>query len=620
MIPALGPWTGRVFRPSAELHSSHAPAGGENMRSRTLGESFGVVLATLLLISVNGRAQDISTVAGTGLYGFSGEGGPATAAAVDMMYALACDAQGNIYIADSWNNRVRKVTPSGAITTIAGTGESGSTGDGGPATSARLDCPRGIAVDTQGNIYISDSGNSRIRKIAVGGTITTIAGTDTPGFSGDGAAATGAQLSFPRGLAMDSESNLYVADSINYRIRKINPQGIISTVAGMGACGPWGDGGPAIEATIGLVQSLALDPNGNLYFTDACFNSVRKVSVSGTISTVASNACVGEICGNGGGIDARFLFPRGLAIDRQGTIFVADSGNHRVRMIAANGTISSLAGTGTAGFSGDGGPAAAAMLDYPYPLALDSSGNLLVGDAHNYRIRKVTAPTVTLQGSRFELNLRWQTSDGYTGWGHPVKLTSESAYFYFFEPENLELMVKVLDGRPVNGSFWVFYGALTDLQFDLTIRDTVTGAVKVYSNPQGTQAGRYDISAFQDTSGIDSLSSKGLATAAQAESILLNNDRFQVEVDWATPGGSGKATGVKLTADSGYFWFFGPDNIELVLKILDARGVNGHFWVFYGALTDVQYTIKVTDSQTGTVRLYQGQQGVQSSGYDLLAF
>jgi len=256
-------------------------------------------------------------------------------------------------------------------------------------------------------------------------------------------------------------------------------------------------------------------------------------------------------------------------------------------------------------------------------VGANSSGDFLVqavlvgGPVKQGLFRNAIPEGVDLD--RFHLSLSWETPDGHTGWGHPVKLTSQSAYFYFFDPNNLEVMVKILDGRAVNGSFWVFYGALTDLKYDLIITDTLTGASKIYSNPMGTQAGRYDLAAFPDSS-ASSTSSRSPTALGQSESILLR-DRFQVEVDWTVPSGStGKATGVTLTSDSGYCWFFGSDNIELVFKVLDGTGVNGHFWVFWGSLTDVQYTVKVTDTVTGALKVYRGQQGVQSSGYDLLAF
>ena len=226
---------------------------------------------------------------------------------------------------------------------------------------------------------------------------------------------------------------------MNFRIRKITPQGIISTIAGMGACGPWGDGGPATEATIGLVQSLALDWGGNLYFTDACFNSVRKVSVFGTISTVASNACVGEICRNGGAADARFLFPRGLAIDAQGRIFVGDSGNHQVRIINADGTISSRGRDWYTGlFRGRRTGRGGACSNYPYPLALDPIGHLLIGDGQNYRVRKVALPAITDHRLMFPFYLK----DAACATAFAVLNQSDSK-------ANLRLTLYGADGQPL---------------------------------------------------------------------------------------------------------------------------------------------------------------------------
>jgi sugar lactone lactonase YvrE len=364
--------------------------GDESMKPPAIARITLVFGMMWFCISPFGRAQGalINTLVGSGQYGFSG--GAATSAIMDGVYAIAVNSQGTVYLADSWNNRIRVLLSDGMVTTIAGTGETGFAGDGGAAIAAKLNCPRGIAVDSQGNIYFSDSGNSRIRKIDSGGKISTIAGTGSDGFSGDSGLATAAQLNSPRGLAIDAGGNLYIADGFNFRIRMINAQGKITTIAGMGAFGQSGDGGPATSATIGLVQGLALDKVGNLYLVDVYNHCVRKVLANGNISTIAGGgfgtAADGELA-----INAHLRFPQGIAADAQGTIYVADSENHRVWMIGTDGIMHVFAGTGTAGFSGDGSAAYAAQLNCPYALAIDPEGGVLISDLRNYRLRRAHA-------------------------------------------------------------------------------------------------------------------------------------------------------------------------------------------------------------------------------------
>jgi sugar lactone lactonase YvrE len=341
----------------------------------------------------------ISTHAGSGTRGFSGDGGPATAAQLDAPLGVALDSAGNLYVADSVNGRIRKVTPASTISTFAG-GSSGFLGDGGPATAARLG-PVGVAFDSGGNLYVADWFNGRIRKVTPGGTISTYAGTGTPGFSGDGGPATAAQLSFPYGadgpaprpigVALDPAGNLYIADTSNWRIRKVSTGGTISTYAGNGTPGAGfsGDGGPATAAQLDPV-GVALDSAGNLYIGDSGNERIRKVSPGGTISTYAGGGTPG-FSGDGGPATAAQLdAPLGVALDSVGNLFIADSGNERIRKVSPAGTISTYAGSGTPGFSGDGGPATAAQLNSPRGVALDSAGNLYIADSVNGRIRKVT--------------------------------------------------------------------------------------------------------------------------------------------------------------------------------------------------------------------------------------
>jgi sugar lactone lactonase YvrE len=337
-------------------------------------------------VSVSGT---ITTVAGNGTPGFSGDGGPATNAGLPEPYGVAVDAAGNLYIVDINNHRVRKVSVSGTITTVAGNGTPGFSGDGGPATNARLAYPTGVAVDAAGNLYIADRLNSRVRKVSTSGTITTVAGDGSAGFSGDGGPATNAQLAGPYGVAVDAAGNLYIADFQNSRVRKVSTSGTITTVAGDGSFGFSGDGGPATNAQLAGPNGVAVDAAGNLYIADINNHRVRKVSTSGTITTVAGNGTPGFSGDGGPATNARLRPPTGVAVDAAGNLYIADIFNQRVRKVSTSGTITTVAGTGIYGFSGDGGPATNARLAYPSGVAVDAAGNLYIADQNNHRVRKV---------------------------------------------------------------------------------------------------------------------------------------------------------------------------------------------------------------------------------------
>lgn len=354
----------------------------------------------------------ITLVAGSGTQRFFGDGGPAINAQLGWPDGVVVGPDGSVYISDSTNNRIRKVVPDGIITTVAGTASYGFSGDGGPATSAQLHYPRGLALDAVGALYVADVSNSRIRKINPDGTIRTVAGNGKPGFSGDGGPATEAQLYYPQGVAIDSTTgNLYIADSANYRIRMVTPQGTISTVVGNGQNGFSGDGGSAVNSRLSSPSAVAVDAGGSLYIVDStvCYPApcatpadtpylsnqrIRKVDIRGVISTIAGNGEDGFSGDGGPATSAALCFPEGVAMDAAGNVYILDSGNNRIRKIDSKGTISTVAispGRGRSGYAGLG----LSVDDYLKSggaVAVDSAGSLYIADLLNYRVLKVTGP------------------------------------------------------------------------------------------------------------------------------------------------------------------------------------------------------------------------------------
>jgi sugar lactone lactonase YvrE len=354
------------------------------------GTANGPIAIPVLLSVGNPQAGALVTAAGTGVPGYSGDAGAAAGAQMDSVYATAADSAGNVYFADTANHRVRKIDPGGGIATVAGTGMEGSSGLGGPAVAAQLSFPRGVATDSAGNIYISDSGNFRVLRLTPDGNLNAFAGNGSRGYSGDGGPAVNGQMRMPLGLAADDRGNLYIADSWNFRLRKVDASGMITTVAGTGINGYSGDGGPAIGANLGFLEAVAVDDRTyTIYVSDPLNSVVRAIdSAGGQIRTVAGTGVEGFAGDGGAALSAQLHFPRGLAVDASGTLYIADSFNNRVRKVDASGNISTVAGTSAAGFSGDFLPAVNSELNNPYGLATDSLGNLYVSDLLNYRIRE----------------------------------------------------------------------------------------------------------------------------------------------------------------------------------------------------------------------------------------
>jgi sugar lactone lactonase YvrE len=348
------------------------------------------LLFIILLICVKQvNSQIITTVAGNGTGSYGGDGGQASVAELNGPTGVAFDKSGNMYIADQSNNRIRKITTTGLISTIAGNGAAGFGGDLGQATAAKLNSPWDIAIDMVGNVYIADGSNHRIRKIDTSGVIHTVAGNGTQGFSGDGGQATAAKLNYPSGLTTDALGNLYIADGQNNRIRLVNTAGVISTIVGNGTPGAAGDGGQATAAEIDNIYGVVVDAMGNIYIPDGPDNLIRKVDASGIISTIGGIE-TGGFTGDGGQATAAELnFPIRATIDGAGNLYIADSFNNRVRVINSLGVISTIVGNGTSGFSGDGAQATAAELNSPTGITFDAIGNLYIADQYNNRIRMV---------------------------------------------------------------------------------------------------------------------------------------------------------------------------------------------------------------------------------------
>ncbi len=351
------------------------------------------ILAILLLPFTfslySASAQTISTYAGNGSLGYSGDGGPATAAELNTNFELFSQG-GDVYIADNQNHRGRVVNTSGVITTFAGNGFRGYTGDGGMATAAELSNPASTLMDAMGNIYECDWGSSTVRMINTSGVISTFCGTGTSGYNGDGGAATAAQLNSPVGLAMDASGNIYIGDRYNYRIRMINTSGIIYTIAGNGTPGYSGDGGPATAAEMSGVNGICTDLNNNVYIADYGNDVVRMVNTSDIITTFAGNGDPAYSGDGGPATAAELNTPMGVCSDPAGDIFIADHSNSRIREVLTNGIIYTVVGNGFGGFSGDGGSATAAEINFPSGVCLDASGNVYVSDQGNERVRKVT--------------------------------------------------------------------------------------------------------------------------------------------------------------------------------------------------------------------------------------
>ena len=473
-------------------------------------------------------------VVGSGANGYSGDGEPATKAELNIPAGLAFDRNGNLYIADRANHRVRKVDKKGIITTVAGNGTSGFSGDGGPATQASLNLPSGVVVDTKGNLYIADRSNNRVRVVDTQGIIKTFAGTGSDGFHGDNMPALKATLDKPFGLALDKDNNLYIADRGNNRIRKVNRSGLISTVAGDGGFYYIGDNGPAYRASIAGPTGVTVDNQGNIYIADRSNNRIRMVDKLGMIRTVMGT---GQQDYNGDSELARetnLHLPFGVALDKNGDLLVIDRSHYRIRKLIMKGNkVTTLAGNGVKQFGGDGGPAQGANLEFPHGIDVDSKDNVIFADKAHYRIRQITPEGIisTIAGT----GIRGNIGDGGPALKasvYPMRMRlNHKDEIFFISPSGFVSLVRKVNTKGIINE----YITTGDTSYQKAVLASGSGA--------STKSEITVISQFSDLA----LDKKGNVYLA---------DRINHQIRKLTP--NGKIKTIAGTGESSYFGDGGP--------------------------------------------------------------
>jgi len=430
--------------------------------------SMALLAAGLVLVHRTTIAQVVTTLAGSGATGSAD--GSGVEASFSYPQGVAVGPSGNVYVADTNSLKIRKITPQGLVTTLAGNGLSGY--EDGIGTQARFYGPLGVAADASGNVWVADQDDGfgdgqYMKKIRPDGVVVNM--ILYPGFN-------------PIALAVDDSGSLYVLD-LDGSLWKISTDlrwSLLTTVV------------PSPYASFSTAWGVAVDGAANVYFSGR--DKIQKITPDGTVTTLAGSGNPGSA--DGAGTSASFRGPKGLAVDSSGNVYVADRGNNTIRKVTSSGIVTTLAGSASPGTAD--GTGTAASFNSPAGVALDSSGNLYVADSGNNKIRKITftgdsneacvanATTLCLQHSRYKVQAQWFTGDGASGVGQVIPLTPDTGAFWFFNSSNVEMLVKVLNGCGLNSRYWTFAGGLTDVNVILTVTDTQTGALKTYINPSGT--------------------------------------------------------------------------------------------------------------------------------------
>jgi sugar lactone lactonase YvrE len=430
-------------RPPGEQMPGGPTVGGSLLRPAGVavdgaGNLYIVDRGAQRLLRLDAQTGSLDTLAGDGFPGESGDGGPALKARISSPQGVAVDGAGNVYIADRGNHRIRKISANRTISTIAGNGKAGFSGDGGPATAAGLKDPSGVALDARGDLLIADAGNGRVRRVNTSGVISTLLGGASDRFSGDGGPSAKAGLGAPVAVALAPAGALLIADARHRRIRRVDPSGIISTLAGNGGIGYCGDGGPAKSALLQYPSGLAFCGAQCLYVAERGQHRIRKIDLeTGLINTVAGNGFPGFDGDGGPATEASLYGPADITLDRMGNLLIADTGNDRIRRVSSNGTITTIAGCGGECPDKEDGHALGTRLSRPSALAVDGKGNLFVADSQNHRVLRIepqTAAVTTVAGSG------WQPTNPQEAFLQPISLAFDPAGNLFIATQDARIL------------------------------------------------------------------------------------------------------------------------------------------------------------------------------------
>jgi sugar lactone lactonase YvrE len=581
------------------------------------------------------EAGTVSTFAGTGRRGSAD--GLGTAASFNAPAGVAVDGSGSIYVADTNNNLVRKVSVSGYVTTLAGSGVSGSSD--GVGTAASFARPAAVAADSAGSVYVADTFGNRIRKISPSGAVTLLAGSGRSGNTdGNGGLASFFQ---PNGVAVDSLGDVYVADTMVNSIRKITPEGVVSTLAGSTMTGS--NDGTGSGASFSGPRGVAVDGSGNVYVGDTGNHLVRKVTPSGTVTTLAGSGKPGSA--DGTGVAASFTSPAGVAVDALGNVYVADTGNNKLRRVTPDGVTTTVGGRSDNGPGSVDGIGSLAGFARPQGVAVGPGGSVYVADTGNSSIRVGAATggsgcvpdaaSLCLLNGRFRVTAEYRDYGGTAGQGRAIPLTSDTGYFWFIDPSNVEVVAKMVSfcGSGSN-NVGIYAGGLTDLDVTVHVTDTRTRTTSDYRNPLGTRfqlvrdgpfgcpagvtGGSEDVGArapeggsLPETASPRSDREGQAACSMDASTLCLLDGRFQVRAAYRDYGGNtGTGRAVALTGDTGSFWFFDAKNVEVITKMVRFCGSGvDRIAVYAGGLTDIEVALSVTDVQTGLTESYTNPLG-----------